>query len=148
MGAMALAVLLSMFVMVGLRWSELPDRMPSHYNAAGEPDRWRSKDVVLVLPAVAANLYLLMTAVTRAAASGKLRLNVPPGMDAQSPEAQGDARQLLTAVKMLVMGTFAFITWSRVSAPEQGLGRAFLPVMLIVPMGVIAVYLLRMRRYR
>ncbi len=141
-----MALLLAMFVMVGLRWSDLPERMPSHYNAAGEPDKWRSKDTVWILPIVGANLYILMTALSRVAAAGKVRLNVPPGIDAASPEVQAEARHLLTAIKMCITATFAFITWSRVSAPEQGLGRAFLPVMLVVPLGVMGVYLLRMRR--
>ena len=146
--AVALALLVAMFLVVSLNWSELPERMPSHYNAAGEPDRWGSKDGVWILPVVGAGLYLLMTALSRAAASGKVRLNVPPGVDAASPEVQAEARQLLTAVKVLVMATFAFITWSRTSSPQQGLGPAFLPAVLIVPLGVIGAYLLRMRRYR
>lgn len=146
MEAVALTLLLAMFALLGSRWADLPDRLPSHYNASGEPDKWRSKDSAWILPVVGANLYILLTALSRVAAAGQVRLNVPPGVDATSPEVQAEARQLLTAVKMCVMATFAFITWSRVSAPEQGLGRAFLPVMLVVPLGVIGVYLLRMRR--
>ena len=146
MEAVALALLIAMFVMVARRWSDLPQRMPSHYNASGEPDKWGSKNGVWILPVVGANLYILLTALSRVAAAGKVRLNVPPDVDAKSPEVQAEARQLLTAIKMCVMATFAFITWSRVTTPEQGLGRAFLPMMLIVPFGVMGVYLLRMRR--
>jgi uncharacterized membrane protein len=148
MEAAALVLLVSMFVMVGLSWSELPERVPSHYNAAGEPDRWGSKGSVLILPAVGANLFILLTAFSWMVDRRKVQLNVPPGVDAQSPEVQTEARQLLSAVKLLMTATFAFITWSRTSAPEQGLGKAFLPVMLILPLGVIGLYLVRMRRSR
>jgi uncharacterized membrane protein len=144
MEAVALALLLGMFVMLGLSWSELPERMPSHYNAAGEVDRWGSKDVVWILPIVGAALYLMMTVVSSFAASGKLRLNVPSGVDAASPEVQAEAIQLLTALKIFVMAAFAFITWKTTSSPGQGLGRAFLPMMLIVPAMLVVLCLRRM----
>lgn len=146
MEVVALAALLAMFVLVGTHLSELPERIPTHYNAAGEPDQWGPKNRAWILPALGAGLYIVLTSLSRVAASGKLRLNVPPGIDATSPAVQAEARQLLTVVKVLVMATFAYITWSRVTAPEQGLGRAFLPVMLVLPLSVMGLYLVRMRR--
>jgi uncharacterized membrane protein len=143
----ALVLLLAMFAMVGLSWSGLPDMIPTHYGASGLPDHYGSKDSIWLVPAIGTSLYLLMTVITRLAASGKLRLNVPPGMDPQSSRLQTDARQFLTTLKMLVMATFAYITWNQTNRPQQGLGQAFLPIMLVVPLCLIGAYLLRLRRH-
>jgi len=63
-----------------------------------------------------------------------------------SPEAQAETRQFLTAVKMMLVTVFAFITWRRVDAPDQGLGRAFVPLLLLLPLAVAVIYFLRLRR--
>jgi len=146
--AVALTLLLGMFAMVGLRWSGLPDSIPTHFNAAGLPDHYGPKGSAWLLPVIATFLYLLLTVVARFAISGQINLNVPAGVDARSPKLQSEARQFLSVLKMLVMATFAYIAWSQTSGSQAGLGRGFLPVMLIAPMGVAGVYLLRMRRYR
>jgi len=146
MEGVALAVLLAMFVMVGLNWRDLPQRIPTHYNLSGQPDKWGSKDSVWLLPVVGANLYLLLSALSRL----KGTLNVPLGVClpayVDSPEAQAETRQFLTAVKMMLVTVFAFITWRRVDAPDQGLGRAFVPLLLLLPLAVAVIYFLRLRR--
>ncbi len=115
-----------MFVTVALNWPNLPESIPSHYNASGEADRWGSKAGVWMLPVVGAVLFLVLTLLKRVA----------------SP-----ARQMLTAVKLVMIVTFAYISWIQVTAPGQGLGRAFLPSMLIAPMVVIGFYFFRLRRH-
>lgn len=148
MEAAALILLLAMFAVVGISWSGLPDFIPTHYNAAGAPDHYGSKESVWLLPAIGTSLYLLMTVIARLAASGSIRLNVPPGVDVQAPAVQAEGQNSLAMLKVAVMATFAYITWSQTSRPQQGLGPGFLPVMLIVPLALIGVFVLRMRRYR
>jgi Protein of unknown function (DUF1648) len=45
--------------------NHLPDRVPTHFDAAGHPNAWGSPTGMLLLPVVAAGLYLLMSLVTR-----------------------------------------------------------------------------------
>ena len=91
-------------------------------------------------------MYLLLSALSRL----KGTLNVPLGVRlpayADSPEARAETRQFLTAVKMMVTTVFAFITWRRVDAPDQGLWRAFVPLLLLVSLVVAVIYFLRLRR--
>jgi uncharacterized membrane protein len=50
-----------MFVVAGWSWSQLPHRLPVHWNLQGQVDRWGSKfEGLLLLPIIALGLYLLM----------------------------------------------------------------------------------------
>ncbi len=131
----AAIVLVGMFLMVGLNWSALPDQVPVHFNASGTPDKWGSKDQVWILPVVATGLYAMLTAVTRVTLSDR-----PRG-------ARQVSQQLLTTIKALMVATLAFISYTQVARPGDGLGRAFLPVMLFLPLGVVAWSVARMRRF-
>jgi uncharacterized membrane protein len=49
-------LLMAMIIFVCMQWNQLLDKMPGHYNAIGEVDRWGSKSEIIVLPIVAALL--------------------------------------------------------------------------------------------
>jgi uncharacterized membrane protein len=148
MEVLALVLMLVMFVLVGLNWSGMPQIVPTHYGASGAPDHWGPKRMAWVLPAVGFSIYVLLTTISRLAASGKVPLNVPAGVDAKSPDVRLETARLLTVIKVLVMATFAYIVWRQTSSdPAQGLGALFLPVMLFAPLVVVAWAVLRMRRF-
>jgi uncharacterized membrane protein len=56
-----LLVLLAMFALAAWTWGSAPERIPVHWNAAGEVDRFGGKlEGLLLLPALAFGVYLLM----------------------------------------------------------------------------------------
>ena len=61
-----LTVIASMFVSAGLRWTSVPDRIPVHWNAAGQVDGYGGRFVgLLLLPIIAAGLYVLLKYIPR-----------------------------------------------------------------------------------
>ncbi|WP_186579475.1 DUF1648 domain-containing protein [Aquibacillus kalidii] len=42
-------------------WSRLPEKVPTHYNAFGEVDRWGGKYELVILPVIGILIMLLMT---------------------------------------------------------------------------------------
>jgi len=148
MNAAALAVLLSMFVMVGLQWSGLPERIPTHYNVAGEPNKWSPKGGALLLPVVGAGLFLLLTALSGL----KGTLNVPVGTTlpayADTPEARAEIKRTMATLKLAIMVGFAYVTWRMVGTPDQGLGPWFMPVFLLGTAGTALAYCVRLRHLR
>jgi uncharacterized membrane protein len=55
-----LCLIATMFVVAGVAWSHAPDRMPVHWNAAGQVDRWGGKfEGLLLVPFIAVAMYLL-----------------------------------------------------------------------------------------
>jgi uncharacterized membrane protein len=57
-------VMAAMFAASAWAWSQLPDRIPVHWNLQGEVDGWGSKFTgLLLLPMTAVGMYLLMLVV-------------------------------------------------------------------------------------
>src|SRR3954462_731600 len=55
-----LALILGMFLGSALAWNAVPDRVPVHWNLAGEVDRYGGKvEGLLLLPVLALGLYVL-----------------------------------------------------------------------------------------
>ncbi len=54
-----------MFVASALVWPYAEDRIPTHWNASGEVDRYGDKIELFVLPAITAGLYLLLRYIPR-----------------------------------------------------------------------------------
>lgn len=60
----AIAVLLGVLLIVQF-WGVLPDRIPIHFGLGGQPDAWGDKVTILLMPAVAAIMFAVLTAVSR-----------------------------------------------------------------------------------
>ena len=55
-----------MFLVSAVVWSRVPERIPAHWNAYGHVDRYGGKwEGLLLLPAIATGLYLLMLLLPR-----------------------------------------------------------------------------------
>lgn len=56
------SLILLSFIVGIILYSDLPDQIPSHWNARGEIDAWSSKDFgVFFFPGITVGIYLLMT---------------------------------------------------------------------------------------
>lgn len=144
LAALALAFL---FVNAGQAWQEAPARYPTHFNAAGEPDKWGTRDSLWLLPVIGAWEYLLLTVLSRA----NIRYNLPSGVAADDPGARAEARELITAVKAGTLLIVAYIHSRTVAAAggsAAGLGIWFVPVSVVLLLGLVAIYAVRLRRYR
>lgn len=57
-----IALIIVAFIVGLLLYPDLPERMPSHWNAQGEVDAWSSKNFsVFFFPGLTLGFYLLMT---------------------------------------------------------------------------------------
>jgi immunity protein, SdpI family len=120
-------VLLAMFALAGWTWSTAPERVPVHWNAEGQADRFGGRpEGLLVMPAVALGLYLLMLVLPR----------FDPGRAnyASFSGAYNTIRLTMLAVLAAVYG------WTHLSihglvAPEFGLFAPLLVGLLFVVLG-------------
>ena len=61
-----LAVIAGMFALAAARWGSVPDRIPIHWNAAGEVDGYGGKFAgLLLVPLIAVGVYLLLLYIPR-----------------------------------------------------------------------------------
>ena len=60
----AIAILLAVLLIVQF-WAVLPDRIPIHFGYRGLADAWGDKVTIWIVPAVAAIIFAVLTAVSR-----------------------------------------------------------------------------------
>ncbi len=148
MEAVALLGLTGMLVLLAYHWPTLPDRLPHHFNAAGHPDAWGPKSLLLSLPAVPGVIYLALTILQRFPHVYNYVWPITP----DNARAQYLlARQLLAVIKVIEVWTFSWILWCTIRTAlgaASGLGPAFLPLSLMAIFGSLAAYLVRARQLR
>ena len=57
-------MLLSMVIFLLIRYNSIPDVIPTHFNGAGEIDKWGRKSQILIIPIVGIFLYLFVTGIS------------------------------------------------------------------------------------
>ncbi|MCK4307507.1 DUF1648 domain-containing protein [candidate division WOR-3 bacterium] len=109
------------FCLVITAYPDLPDKIPTHFNARGEPDGWSSKTWInlLILPIGQIGLYVLMTIgawiITRS--KNPIRfINLPVSTNRlqilngpETEEIRKVTRRGLLAIKIIVLGMFTYI---------------------------------------
>src|ERR1700722_14046866 len=96
--ALAALLVLAIFANVAIHWEQLPDRVPSHYDASGHPNAWGIKSGIWVLPILALALYAFLTVLSGFAA----RFNMPLAVDRTDPEALRLLRRLVIVLKTVM----------------------------------------------
>lgn len=137
--------LLSAIFVVVFNYRELPQRIPTHFNAAGVVNHWGDKSSLWALVGVTCFLYAMLSLVRFLPTS---LMNVPVGEE-QRATAIPICFDMIGWLKAEIMCMFAFIVWTAVAVVQgrsQGLGGWFLPVTMIAIFGTVVFYLVRIRR--
>ena len=124
--SIALLALVAMFGMLAMYSDLLPERIPIHWDAGGAPDRWGGKETIWIFPFIGAVIYAGLSvagAVKRAT---------------QDPEQHELMGQLLAAVKVVTMVSFAIVSRGKLEAAlghGQGLSGILALVMVVLMAG-------------
>jgi uncharacterized membrane protein len=137
----ALSFLIILFAIPLIYYNGLPDRIPVHFNASGVPDGYGNRSTLWILPVTGAFMYLLMT-VTGAFPQ---IYNFPVKITPENAVTQYRlATRLIRILKTAIMVMFSFLSYQTIrtaTGNAAGLGKAFLPVFLLITFGVIIVYI-------
>lgn len=140
---LSLLVLLGTALFLALYWKDIPQKVPMHFNAAGEIDRWGSRAELLILPVIAWLLYLLMTVVEQFPGAWNTGVKVT---EENRERVYALLGHMLSTLKFLIMVMFAWITlWCALAKP---LPVWFLPVVLGAVFGDMIYWLVRVFRAR
>lgn len=144
-GAVAAVLLL---VATATYWPELPGRVPTHFNFAGEADGWGPKGIVLLLPGLGLLLFGIMAWLSRYPHI----YNYPWKISAENAPAQYRcARRLILALGSEIAWLMLWIEWGTIRVARgaaSGLGAAFLFIWLAVMIASIAAYFVNAARSR
>lgn len=117
-----LALLVFTIYWVVTNYPTLPDRVPTRFDLQGLPDKWGSKNEVLIFPILGAVLYAFFTAIVALFAvveDPRSLINLPRKMKAAITEAQAEKLRLffmrsLFALKILMQGMMAFTAYATI----------------------------------
>jgi len=139
-------VLAGLWLMILLNYADLPDTIPTHFNAAGKADDYGNKSTIFMLPVIATILYAGMT---------RLNLfphifNFPTKITAENALGQyTNSTQMMRYVKLVIVFLFTIIVFKTMQTAigkSDGLGIWFLPLVLVLALAPFVVYLLRFYR--
>jgi uncharacterized membrane protein len=106
----------------------LPERIPTHFNFAGRPDAWGSPSSLLLLPAVAGALYLLITLAGFLPVSFKAPIRMT---EENRALLEALSRQMLAWFKVCLVCLFAWIQWAILDSVRRG-SSSLSPVIILL----------------
>jgi uncharacterized membrane protein len=139
----AFAFLIVLIALPIIYYNDLPESIPSHFNAAGQPDDFSSKSSLWFLPITSVFMYLLMTVIE----AFPHIYNFPVEITPENALTQYRiATRLIRILKTVIIVIFSFISFQTIKTATggaTGLGRAFFPVFLLLTFGIIIFYIIQ-----
>ena len=133
------ALLLGQIIYVAVRYPQIDDKIPTHYDLAGNPDAWSNKSMIFFLLGATIFLYILLTVVIFFPKAW----NVPTKATAESQAIVTKYVIDMTLLdKLLIVGCFFYMTVC--SLEGIALGLWFTIFMLVSVLGVTFYYTIRM----
>ncbi|HMX41925.1 MAG TPA: DUF1648 domain-containing protein [Saprospiraceae bacterium] len=135
---LAAVTLLALLLLPAYWYEWLPERIPHHFDALGQADRWGSKAGIWVLPALGVGLYLLLTLLNRAPHRFNYISRITPENAAYQYR---NATTMIRVLRLLILSVFLYITWSSISiaqgADSRSVGRGILLLVLLIEAAAI-----------
>ncbi|WP_372868388.1 DUF1648 domain-containing protein [Planomicrobium okeanokoites] len=125
------------------QFSALPDRVPGHYDGEGNVDRWGSKMELWILPLVGVLLWIPMTVLERYPHLFNYLNLREDNIEAQYRNGQ----LMLNVLKNESVLLFSYLTFQGIRVATGGteaLGIFFMPIFLVVIIGSMIIFLIRM----
>jgi uncharacterized membrane protein len=142
-----LASLILLAAMAWIAWSALrgpdplPERVATHFDAAGNANAWGSPAGIVVLPILGVVIYCIFSAAPIFRSSFNYPVKVTPE-NRQRLEAL--ALRLLSFIKVEALALFLWIEHSIIDAMRQGKGNfppGLMPIFLAVVLGTVAIHI-------
>lgn len=109
-------LLTGMWVYVVASYSELPDRIPVHYNIHGKADAFGGKNNVFTIPVIATLLFAGLCALNRF----PHLFNYPKPITPENALNQYSIMsRMMRVLNLVILGVFAFISWRTISHSEN-----------------------------
>ena len=143
MEVLGLVMLIGAPLYLVIRWPSIPDKLPMHYNFAGEIDRWGGKGEVLFLVVMVWILYLMISLVEHFPSVWNTGVQVTPE---NRMRVYRTLKYMVKTLKLAMTLVFTFLIFNTVAGiplPEW-----FTVVYVILIIGDLAFWLIRLYRVR
>lgn len=143
MEVLGLVMLIGTPLYLVIRWPSIPDKLPMHYNFAGEIDRWGGKGEVLFLVVMVWILYLMISLVEHFPSVWNTGVQVTLE---NRMRVYRTLKYMVKTLKLAMTLVFTFLIFNTVAGiPLPGW---FTVVYVILIIGDLAFWLIRLYRVR
>lgn len=122
--------LFSFWVMILISFSDLPEKIPIHYNALGEVDNYGKKSSVFLLPIIGTFLFIILTMINKNPENFNYKINIT---EENAEKQYTNATKMVRWLKFIVILVFFIIDYIGIQIAKgnaEGLGIYFLPLIL------------------
>jgi uncharacterized membrane protein len=139
----AFAFLVTLISLPLIHLKDLPETIPVHFNATGQPDGYGNRSSLWILPLTGTFMYLMFTIL-----EGFPQIyNYPVQITPENAVTQYRlATRLMRFLKTIILVTFSIISFQTIKTATRGaagLGKVFLPVFLLLTFIPIIIYVVQ-----
>lgn len=141
-------LLLTLWIIPILSYSNLPDTLPTHYSVTGEVNDWGNRMTIYVLPIVGIILFVLLTILNYYPHIFTFPIKIT---HENAPRQYKVATELLRSLKCLILIIFILVvvfTIRTARGETAGLGFWFIPITLVLLFILTTIFVLRMHKGR
>ncbi|QHQ59811.1 DUF1648 domain-containing protein [Anaerocolumna sedimenticola] len=143
MNSICFILLIGVFLYLILNWSNIPDKIPGHYNALGTVDRWGDKNEIWLCPIISVLFYIALSVLERFPGAWNTGIQVT---EKNREQVYRLLKNMLVTLKVIVVADFVFISVN--SALTKPMPAWFLPVFLILLFGTIVIFISKLLKLR
>ncbi len=129
-------------------YNQLPDTIPTHFNALGEPDSYGSKNTIWILPVIGLILYVGLTILNKYPHVFNYPVEVT---ESNAGKLYQTATRVIRILKLIITSIFVYLCYGTINSginDANGLGTWFLPVFIVIIAVLLVSMLLAMYRNR
>lgn len=143
MNIICLLMIIGIFLYLIVNWGNIPDKIPGHYDFAGNVDRWGNKSELWICPIITVILYIGLSIIEKFPQIWNTGVEVT---EKNREQVYGILRNMLVTLKGIMVAVFVFITVYSKSAKPMPIW--FLPVFLILVFGAIIISIKKLLKAR
>lgn len=131
-----------------LSYSNLPDTIPVHYSVTGDVDKWGARMSIYVLPIVGTILFILLTVVNHYPHIFTFPIKIT---HENAPRQYKVATELMRCMKSALLVVFILVvvfTIRTARGETAGLGFWFIPIALVLLFILTVIFVVRMHKGR
>lgn len=143
MEVICLILMVGIVLYLILVWNKLPDKIPAHYDWAGNVDRWGSKGELLILPIMTWIMYGFISVVELFPKAWNTGVKVTEENQARVYRV---LKYMIKSLKLIVVLDFSYMTINSILG--KSLPGWFLPVFLGLTFGDLIFWLVKLVRVK
>ena len=143
MEVLCLVLLVGVTIYLGINWSTLPDKIPAHYDFAGNIDRWGKKGELLIVPIMSWVLYVMITGVEQIPAIWNTGVKVTVE---NRYRVYRVLKYMVKTLKLIMVVDFSYLTIQSLSG--QSLPGWFTLLFLVIIFGDLIFWLWRLYKVK